>query len=131
MPRTTGARGVEKLICAGPGSTLMTWPGYDPAKEPGEYEFSKANVFKGANQLAGKLTGGVSASKQVQFNVDRVMEILAALPDPKPGIINMAGKGKMGTTVQRFGQKSQSLHFGKQPDEDMSKVFGNLFKDAA
>jgi hypothetical protein len=89
--RTKGARGVSKLICAGPGSTLMTRPGYDPAKEPGEYEFSKANVFKGLYQGLGQISGALSGAKQVEFNVNRVMEILAGLPDPKPGMINMAG----------------------------------------
>lgn len=82
--RTEGARGVNKLICAGPGSTLMTRPGYDPAKEPGQYEFSKKNIFKGLYQALGEASGGIKGTKQVQFNVDRVMEILAGLPDPKP-----------------------------------------------
>ena len=39
-------------------------------------------------------------------------------------------KGKMKTTVQGFGQKSKVLQFGKHEDEDMSKVFSNLFKVA-
>lgn len=38
--------------------------------------------------------------------------------------------GKMKTTVQPFGQKAKNLQFGKQPDEDLSNAFTNLFKAA-
>lgn len=84
--KTQGARGTDKLICAGPGSKLMTRPDYDPTLHPSRYSF-QTSVFtpvKNAYQGMGKLTGATDAVKQVEFNVAAVLKILKGLRI-KPG----------------------------------------------
>jgi len=90
--KTQGARGTDKLICAGPGSKLMTRPDYDPTLHPSRYSF-QTSVFtpvKNAYQGMGKLTGATDAVKQVEFNVAAVLKILKGLRI-KPDKVNMAG----------------------------------------
>jgi len=87
---TKGVRGFNKLICAGPGSTLITRPGYDPAKDPDKYKFA-SSPWGGAYQGSAETSGALSGRKQIQFNVKRVLETLKDPQLPKVDTVNMAG----------------------------------------
>ena len=117
--QTIGIRAEDKLICAGPGSTLMNRWGYDPAKEPADYKFSRLRVDKGIYQLFGEVKGDVGAKDQVKFNVNRVLEILKGL-DPKPGTVNMAGWSRGACTCHAMANAMDG-------DGDLSGVVVNIF----